>query len=360
MNSRDCADMIPPIGDQNPGPLRSREKHLDVDLKMLFKGVLNPRSFLESYLIPERVELGPARLLSNPVELRVHSGQKLAKMGGKLIGPYLDDHGQERAHWEFGGKKADFNDPQFDAALKQIRRSHNLRVTMGRDQWQRGLMFGNIAANAQSYTGATGAATATSATSLTNTGAAFPTTGGPNTGLQGQVVVSAAAGVPGVFGVILSNTATVLTIDQWWNVASATAAAGTTPTATAEYIVLPWNSFANWIGLSTNSSAAAAGDVTRTADGLYADGTTSGTATEQSTNGLSRVYVQPTFPGAGQIQLQYTWTYTGSSSVAIAKACLFNTKAAAGTLLVLETLTSATATVNANGDTIQLTWTINL
>ena len=360
MNSRGCIDNVAPIGNPTPGPLRSREKHLDEDLRFLLQGKLNVRSFIESYLIPERVQVGPAKILSNPVELKVHSGPALSRMGGKLIGPYLDDHGAERSHWEFDGKKADFNDPKFEAALKEIRRSHNIRVTMGRDQWQRGLMFGNIAANAQSYTGATGAATATSATSLTNSGAAFPTTGGPNTGLQGQVVVSAAAGVPGVFGVILSNTATVLTVDQWWNVASATGAAGTTPTSTAEYIVLPWNSFANWVGLSTNASAAAAGDVTRTADGLYADGTTSGTASEPSTNGLSRVYVQPTFPGAGQIQLQYTWTYSGSSSVAVAKACLFNTKAAAGTLLVLETLTSAPATVNASGDTILLTWTINL
>ena len=243
--------------------------------------------------------------------------------------------------------------------LKQIVRSHNLRTTMGRDQWQRLGMFGNISANA-TFATAIGAATSTSATSLTNTGAAFPTTGGPNTGLQGQIVVAISSGSAVAWGVIMSNTATVLTVDQWYNPTSSTGAAGTTPTATSPYFILPNAGIALWMGLSTNSAAAAAGDVLRTADGLFADGTTAAASTEQTTNGLARAFVQPTFPGAGQIQLQKTYTYTGSTLVTVYKALLCNSLAAAGSLLFLETLLSASASVSANGDTIQNTWTINL
>ena len=289
--------------------LRNPRIHLKEDLNHLFSGVLDWRGFLSGYT-----------LVRNPVEVVVRDK---------------------------------------DGRIKAIRRSHNLRTTMGRDQLQRLQMFGNISANA-TYATVRGAATSTTATTLTNTGAAFPTTGGPNTGLQGQIVVAMSSGSACAYGVIMSNTATALTVDQWYDPTSATGAAATTPTGTCPYVILPTAGQAIWIGLSTNSAAAAAGDVLRTADGLFADGTTSAAATEQTTNGLSRVFVQPTFPGAGQIQLQNTWTYTGASSVTIAKVVLCNSKAAAGSLLLLETLLSATATVAANGDTIQVTWTINL
>lgn len=245
-----------------------------------------------------------------------------------------------------------------DGHVKQIRRSHNLRVTMGRDNYQRLGLAGNISANA-TFATVKGAATAVSATSLTNSGAAFPTSGGPGAGgLAGQIVV--ATGTNTCYGVILSNTATVLTIDQWYDPTSTSGAASASPAATTPYIILSGAGSANWIGLSTATAAAAAGDVLRTADGLFGDGTTAGAATEQTTNGLSRSFVQPTFPSAGNIQLQFTWTYTGAVSVTIGKAVLCNSKAAAGSLLFLETLLSATATVSASGDTLQLTWTVSL
>lgn len=243
--------------------------------------------------------------------------------------------------------------------LKQVIRNRNLRTTMGRDQWQRLLMFGNISANA-TFATAIGAATASSATSLTNSSAAFPTSGGPNSGLQGQIVVCMSSSSAIAYGVVMSNTATVLTVDKWHSFTSSTDATASTPSATTDYAVLPIAGFALWAGLSTNSATPAAGDVLRTADGLFADGTTSATATEQSSNGLARTFIQPTFPSAGNIQLQNTWTYTGSSAVNINKAVLCNSTAASGSLLFLETLLSATATVNANGDSIQLTWTISL
>lgn len=233
--------------------------------------------------------------------------------------------------------------------VKSIRRQKNLRVTMGRDQWQRILMGGDLSANL----GTSGIATATSASSLTWAGA-FP----GSSALAGHIVV--ATGTNAAYGVILSNTTTVLTIDQWYTPGSATGAASGTPAATTPFVVLPGAGPAQWIGLSTNAVAPAAGDVVRTADGLYGDGTTGAAASEQNANGLARAFQPCTFPGAGQYQYVHTWTYTAASSVTIAKVVLCNSLAAAGSLLVLETLLSATATVSANGDTIQVTWTVTL
>lgn len=245
-----------------------------------------------------------------------------------------------------------------DGSVYAVRRQSNLQVDDGRNGLERGALFSDIAANS-AFATITGTATATSATSLTNTGAAFPTSGGLNGSLQGHIVWAVNGTTGLVYGVIMSNTATVLTVDQWYNPASTTGAAGTTPASTALYAITPGMGVANWIGLSTDATAPAAADVLRTADGLFANGTSGAAATEQTANGLARTFVLPTFPATHQTQLQNTWTYTGSSAVTIAKVILANSKAAAGSKLHLETLLSATATVSANGDSIQVTWTVN-
>lgn len=231
-----------------------------------------------------------------------------------------------------------------DGKLKAVRRAHNLRTTQGRDQWQRVLMSGDVSG----LDGLTGTATSTTATSLTNTGAAFPTatSSAGNAGLQGKIVLAGT-----VFGVILSNTATVLTVDQWYAI-PCTGAAGTTPAGTAAYVILPGSNWGAWIGLSTDATAPAAGDTCNAGTGLFLN--------EQTANGLARTYIAATFPAAGEYQYANTFTYTGATSVVIAKGVICNSKAAAGTLLLFETLASATATVNASGDTINLTWTISL
>ncbi len=349
-------DKLPPLGagplDENgiPTGFRMRERgNLIEDARNLVRGVLDPRSFAAGY----------KRTTGNPVEVRVYEGKRIQKLGATLVDDKIVDElgNVDRAHWEYKGERVDFRHPRWQGALSQVRRARNLRTTSGRDSWQRLLMFGNISANS-SFATAAGSATATSATTLTNSGAAFPTTGGPNTGLQGQIVVCSVAGV---YGVILSNTATVLTVQAWTSITSATGAAGSTPASTAAYVVLPIAGPANWVGLSTNSAAAAAGDVLRTSDGLFGDGSTGGASTEQTANGLARAYLQPTFPSAGNIALQATFTYTASSSVTINKVILANSAASGGSILVLETLLNAAATVAANGDAISLnTWAISL
>jgi hypothetical protein len=101
---------------------------------------------------------------------------------------------------------------------------------------------------------------------------------------------------------------------------------------------------AKFIGITTDATAAAAGDTTlaseETLAGLgRATGTVSHTASATSST------------------ISATFTYTGSTAKTIAKVGLFNASSA-GTL-VLETLLSSTGTVNANGDQITITWTVN-
>jgi hypothetical protein len=76
--------------------------------------------------------------------------------------------------------------------------------------------------------GETGTATATTATTLTRTGATWSV----NT-WAGRRVYAAS----GVYGVIQSNTATVLTIDAWTNPGTITT--GTTPSGTTVYVIEP-------------------------------------------------------------------------------------------------------------------------
>jgi hypothetical protein len=300
--------LVPALGKRLRDP--DNELHVKRDLQLLKAGILDPESFESGY-----------RFVQNPVELIIRN---------------------------------------VEGKLKAIRRTKNLQTTMGRDQWKRLCMAGDSTAYSSGYTGVTGTATsAPTATTLTNTAAAFPTTtsGVGNAGLQGHVVYCPVAGVRGV---IMSNTATVLTVDQWTSMTSGSGAAGTTPANGAVYVISHGGSPALWAGLSTDTTTPAAGDVLRTADGLFATGGTTGTATEQNANGLVRAYIQPTFSAGEYILGSYTWTYTGSSTVNLNKVVLCNSIAAAGSLLFLESLLSAQGTVNANGDTISLTWTITL
>lgn len=117
----------------------------------------------------------------------------------------------------------------------------------------------------------TGNATATSATSLTNSGASFTTAG---QGLAGCIVVasrnSSGTGVT-VYGVIVSNTSTALTVDQWYDPTSTSGAAGTTPNATGAYVVLPGQNPAPWLAVTANGTAPSSADTTLTAEITTAD-----------------------------------------------------------------------------------------
>jgi hypothetical protein len=266
-----------------------------------------------------------------------------------------------------------------DAAFGMQRRvwrervqTHNLQLNVGRDQQKRIAMFGDFG-TALNTLAAVGTASAPTATTWTGAASSFPTatSAAGNAGLQGKLAfianaISAAAFTNPVVGVILSNTATVLTVDQWYAV-PVTGAAGTTPATNSACLILPGGGPMWFCALSTSTAAAVASDVTRTADGLWADGTGGGTTTEQTANGLARAYVghgsatPPTISGANNYTYGHTWTYTGASTVTIGKVVLFNSLAFAGTIPMLETLLNANASVAANGDTIVLSsWSVTV
>lgn len=188
--------------------------------------------------------------------------------------------------------------------------------------------------------GETGTATATSATSLTNSGAGFSTVGN---GYAGHLVVAGT-----VYGVIISNTATVLTVDKWYAPASPGGAAGTTP-GNVGYVILAGGQPAFWLALTANATAPALADTTLTAEIATAGG------------GLVRaVAVYGHTLGTNTYTLTKTFTANGSDAlpVVVAKAGVFNSGPAVGGRMVFESALSNTVTMNASGDSVQVTETV--
>lgn len=333
--------------------LRDPRKHFKIDKWLMDRGIIDPLGFENGF-----------KLARNPVEVTitklVPDGQRIDKRLLVKDPRNFTDPVQVRGVWldrAFGYQRRE---------LTAIRRTKNLRVTMGRDQWQRPLLMGDVGGSGVGnglvvpYTGTT-VNSVTGAAGLTTAA-----TSAGNTGLQGKVFfVPNATPANSVFGIVVSNTATAIVVDQWYAI-PVTGAAGTTPAngAGTGYI-LPGMSWAAWVGISTSVAGAAAGDVLRTADGLFGDGTTGGAATEQNASGLARAYcgqggaTAPTY-GSGTYILDHTWTYSGAVLVTLAKVVMCNGLPAAGNLLFLETLLSAPGSVNANGDTIRATWTVTL
>jgi hypothetical protein len=209
------------------------------------------------------------------------------------------------------------------------------RVNSGADL-QAAVMGGDLA-------GLRGTATASSATSLTDSGASFGT-------FTGHLVVAGSTGANLVYGVITSNTGTVLTVDRWYDPASPGGTAGSTPAATAPYIVLPGGAPAWYMALSTNASAPAAGDTTLTGEITTAGG------------GLIRkIAAYAHTGGAASYTLTATFTANGSDSLPatnIHKIGVFNSLT--GGRMVFETVLNADATMSASGDALTVTETVSL
>lgn len=191
-------------------------------------------------------------------------------------------------------------------------------------------------------TALTGTATATSATTLTSTGFIA-------SAYIGQIVLAGSTAANFVYGVIVSNTTTVLTVDRWYNPSSLGGAAGTTPAATAPFIILPGGAPAMYTALTANATAPAAGDTTLAAEITTAGG---GLVRKMST------YAHTT--GAASYTLTTTFTANGSDTlpVTVAKIGVF-TSLVSGQM-VFETLLSATATLSASGDALTTTHTVTI
>jgi hypothetical protein len=227
-----------------------------------------------------------------------------------------------------------------DGTVDDLGISINLLTNIGRDWWSQ--LYGFIPP-AQGTP-----ATAVTATSLTATGTPWTASNlaTPQLGLAGLRVVAPVTGVTTapVYGNIVSNTTSVLTLDQWWTAADGV---GTTPAGTNSFILAPGGvSAARFLALTTNSGAAAATDTTLTG--------------EITTGGCGRalgLYAHTL--GAATLTLSKPFS-VGATFTAIHKAGVFSALSSAGAdPMIYETVLNVDATV-ASGDTLTLTWTATL
>jgi hypothetical protein len=204
-------------------------------------------------------------------------------------------------------------------------------------------------------------ATATSATTLTGTGTPFTASaGGPPAlgGLVGHIVVAGSTGANFVYGHILSNTTSVLTIDAWRNPADPEPATpGTTPATTAPYFVVPGGAPCFYMGITTSATAFSAADATLATEIWFTGGgLRRRLASWAHTNGTATYTVANTF----------TANASDTLPQAIAKIGIFQhyvnatvTTSNSG-IMLFETVLSASATLSAIGDNVQITDTVTL
>lgn len=181
--------------------------------------------------------------------------------------------------------------------------------------------------------GDSGTSTAVAATTLTDSGKSWTVNA-----WKGKVV---ATGL--VYGVVVSNTGTVLTVDRWYTPASPSGAAASTP-ATGSYVICAGGQPAFWLALTTDATAPSATDTTL--------------ASELTGFGLQRTvatYAHTT--GAASYTLTKTFTSTDPTARTINKLGVFNA-AAGGMLLFTSAMPSPPTLVS--GDTLTVTETANL
>jgi hypothetical protein len=218
-----------------------------------------------------------------------------------------------------------------------------------------------VAAAYMQGAGGVGSITATSA-SLTGVTGPTGSSGGPphNTGaLIGKMLVLGAR-----YGVILQHTAgppAVITLDQWTD--PATGLVGTTP-ATGQYVIVPGNAPAAYMGLSVATLTIAA-----THPFLTNDGTTVSEIWNGS-GGLNRAIAAYAHTvGTATYTLTKTFTSTGTdpASSTVHRVGIFQHQVAAAPsttttgIMVYETNLSADAIITNNGtDSLTVTETVTI
>lgn len=186
----------------------------------------------------------------------------------------------------------------------------------------------------------TGTASATTATSLTSTGFT-------NLAYIGKIVVAGTTPGTLVYGIITTNSTTVLTVDRWYNPLTPGGTAATTPSATTTFCILPYGAGAPWMALTANSGAAAGGDTALTGEITTAGG------------GLIRklgAYAHTSGVASYTITGSYTANGSDTLPVTVAKMGTFNSITSG--LMAFETLLNATATLTTSGDQLTVTQTV--
>lgn len=230
-----------------------------------------------------------------------------------------------------------------DGSFEDLGEQPNLLTNIGRDWWADAL--GGVAAAGGQGSPLT-AATATSATA-TGTPWTASNLATPQLGLAGKIIMVPITGLTTtpVFGLIVSNTTGVLTLDKWWT--PDLAGTGTTPANTSAFVILPGRGpGCLFMALTADSGAASASD-----NSLASEITTNGGARAKATYAHSY--------GAATLTLSNAFSISGTLT-GIHKIGLFPTSKAGGAdPMIFETVLSLDATVG-NGDTLTPTWTATL
>lgn len=219
-----------------------------------------------------------------------------------------------------------------------------LLTNAGRDIWDLNLWSGGAAATA---VGQTGTATATTATSLTG-GTEAPGGAHATSDAVGQVVVAWSSGAYGLVTASTSGTSPVYTVDRWYVPGTPGGTAAATPSGTTGYSLLPGGPPALFMGLSANATAVSMSDVALPSEIATAGG------------GLIRkICVMAHTAGANTTTATAVFTANGSDSLPVTVAKLGIGPSIVSTVRnALQTLLSATATLNVIGDQLTITDTI--
>jgi hypothetical protein len=226
-----------------------------------------------------------------------------------------------------------------DGTITDLGFSHNLLTNIGRDvyhDWTGGRIYTQ-----------NGPATATSATSVTGTGSTWTASNlaTPQLGLVGARVHMPVTGLTTapVYGNIVSNTTSVITVDKWWNAADGT---GTTPASTSGLIIGSGGlASVRFMALTADVGAASASDTTL--------------AGEITTNGLGRALATYAHTyGASTQTLQKAFSPSGTQT-GIVKMGLFCCLSSAGADPVIFESTFTSASV-VSGDSLTVTDTITI
>jgi hypothetical protein len=229
-----------------------------------------------------------------------------------------------------------------DGSITDLGVSKNLLTNIGRDvacqYWGGGIPAG----------GAGSPATAVTSSSLTATGTPWTASNlaTPQLGCVGFRVYASVTGVgtAPVYGNIISNTTSVLTLDQWWTAADGV---GTTPANTNAFILGAGGiGSVRFMAITTDAGAAAAGD-TVLASEITTGNCGRGLATYAHTFGVATFTLQKVF--------NPTLTFTN-----VHKMGLFTTASQAGAdPMIFETVLNSNATI-INGDQLTCTDTITV
>jgi hypothetical protein len=226
---------------------------------------------------------------------------------------------------------------------------------MGLSNNGRDLVARGVGGDTVGFSGAT--TSAPTATTATDTGAAFPASSGTPAigGLVGHVVVMG----NNVYGVVLSNSGTVLTVDHWHSPTNPETVA-TTP-GSGGYIVLPGGFPAFWMGISVATRAFNAADQVLSNDGtaiselwFSGGGLRRQMAAWAHTNGTATYTVAKTYTANGSDTLPQTIAKVGLFQHGVTAAPTTTTSG----MMLFNTNLASTATLSAVGDNVAITDTV--